>query len=202
MPRSLICKSNANTYQFSNGLINARPVFFEERATNAWNRVLREGGGDLYGPRFQPTSISITRKNSSTMRPLCSSLGVKKNGGGTEEERIGRGKYRHLVNTCTSRAGPSRVREGCLSSSSSSMFFFLSLSFSFTFVHAYRYVAMYSTRFIPSFSFPSPPSPRKTHKLEVSLLYTFPSILFESMIFHRPGIRIFFFGSIKKLNGD
>ena len=110
----------------------------------------------------------------------------------TEEERIGRGKYRHLVNTCTSRAGPSRVREGCLSSSSSSMFFFLSLSLSFTFVHAYRYVAMYSTRFIPSFSFPSPPSPRKTHKLEVSLLYTFPSILFESMIFHRPGIRIFF----------
>lgn len=48
----------------------------------------------------------------------------------TEEERIGRGKYRHLVNTCTSRAGPSRVREGCLSSSSSSMFFFLSLSLS------------------------------------------------------------------------
>lgn len=95
----------------------------------------------------------------------------------TEEERIGRGKYRHLVNTCTSRAGPSRVREGCLSSSSSSMFFFLSLSFSFTFVHAYRYVAMYSTRFIPSFSFPSPSSPWKTHKLEVSLLYTFPSIL-------------------------
>lgn len=95
----------------------------------------------------------------------------------TEEERIERGKYRHLVNTCTSRAGPSRVREGCLSSSSSSMFFFLSLSLSFTFVHAYRYVAMYSTRFIPSFSFPSPPSPWKTHKLEVSLLYTFPSIL-------------------------
>lgn len=48
----------------------------------------------------------------------------------TEEERIGRGKYRHLVNTCTSRAGPSRVREGCLSSSSSSMFFFLSFSLS------------------------------------------------------------------------
>lgn len=179
MPRSLICKSNANTYQFSNGLINARPVFFEERATNAWNRVLREGGGDLYGPRFQPTSISIARKNSSTMRsvPLLESRRTEGERRYTEEERIGRGKYRHLVNTCTSRAGPSRVREGCLSSSSSSMFFFLSLSLSFTFVHAYRYVAMYSTRFIPSFSFPSPPSPRKTHKLEVSLLYTFPSIL-------------------------
>lgn len=109
----------------------------------------------------------------------------------TEEERIGRGKYRHLVNTCTSRAGPSRVREGCLSSSSSSMFFFLSLSFSFTFVHAYRYVAMYSTRFIPSFSFPSPPLPSENSQARgVASIYL--SIDSESMIFHRPGIRIFF----------
>lgn len=110
----------------------------------------------------------------------------------TEEERIGRGKYRHLVNTCTSRAGPSRVREGCLSSSSSSMFFFLSFSFSFTFVHAYRYVAMYSTRIVYSFLFISfAPLPSENSQARgVASIYL--SIDSESMIFHRPGIRIFF----------
>lgn len=126
VPRSLICKSNANTYQFSNGLINARPVFFDERACD---ECLEPSSPRR---RWRPLRATVPtnvhqHREKERIPQLCDRAvpllqRAKENGGATrrytEEDTDGRGKYRHLVNTCTSRAGPSRV-EASLSSSSS-----------------------------------------------------------------------------------
>lgn len=46
---------------------------------------LREGVGDLYGPRFQPTRPSASRERILQLCDRSVPLqGVKKNGGGTE----------------------------------------------------------------------------------------------------------------------
>lgn len=106
------------------------------------------------GTEFSAKEVSTSTGHGSNQRPsasrerilqLCDRSvplqGAKENGGATEEGRMV-GKYRHLVNTCTSRAGPSRVEGRPLLF----ILFDVSLSLSFTFVHAYRYVAMYSTQ--------------------------------------------------------
>lgn len=102
----------------------------------------------------------------------------------------GREKYRHLVNTCTSQAGPLRVKgkpapplhpPPCLSLSLFSSFIHLRLLP--LWVQATRRAAttMYSTRLIP-FSFPSPRSfdlPLENAEPEVSFQLLFIELRFR-----------------------